>query len=115
MQATTIRRWSFVHTWTSLICTAFLLLLAITGLPLIFHHELEHLLGEAPELREMPADTPRLDLEQLVLAAERWWLRTGLLREPQYWVAMGIVLGFARRPTTEESPDVVPAVVGMRS
>lgn len=71
MQATTIRRWSFVHTWTSLICTAFLLLLAITGLPLIFHHELEHLLGEAPELREMPADTPRLDLEQLVLAAER--------------------------------------------
>ncbi len=30
----------------------------------------------------------------LVLAAERWWLRTGLLREPQYWVAMAIVLAF---------------------
>ena len=30
-------------------------------------------------------------------------------------VAMGIVLGFARKPTTEESPDVVPAVIGMRS
>lgn len=71
MRATTIRRWSVVHTWTSLICTLFLLLLAITGLPLIFHHELEHLLGEAPELREMPADTPRLDLQQLVAAAER--------------------------------------------
>jgi len=71
MQSKTIRRWSFVHTWTSLICTLFLLLLAVTGLPLIFHHELEHLLGEAPELREMAPDTPHLDLQQLVAAAER--------------------------------------------
>ena len=71
MKATTIRRWSQVHTWTSLICTLFLLLLALTGLPLIFHHELEHLLGEAPELRELPAETPHLGLQQLVEAAER--------------------------------------------
>ena len=71
MKATTIRRWSQVHTWTSLICTLFLLMLALTGLPLIFHHELEHLLGEAPELREMPADAPHLSLQQLVEAAER--------------------------------------------
>ncbi|WP_167146789.1 PepSY-associated TM helix domain-containing protein [Pseudomonas sp. OTU750018] len=71
MKATTIRRWSAVHTWTSLICTLFLLLLALTGLPLIFHHELEHLLGEAPQLREMPADAPHLSLQQLVEAAER--------------------------------------------
>lgn len=70
MKSTTIRRWSFVHTWTSLICTAFLLLLALTGLPLIFHHEIDHLLGDAPLLREMPADSPRLDLQQLVQAAE---------------------------------------------
>jgi uncharacterized iron-regulated membrane protein len=71
MKATVIRRWSQVHTWTSLICTLFLLMLALTGLPLIFHHELEHLLGEAPELREMPASTPHLSLQQLVEAAER--------------------------------------------
>ncbi|MGE6527681.1 PepSY-associated TM helix domain-containing protein [Pseudomonas sp. NPDC077382] len=71
MKSKTIRRWSFVHTWTSLICTLFLLLLAVTGLPLIFHHELEHLLGEAPELREMAPDKPHLDLQQLVTAAER--------------------------------------------
>lgn len=71
MKALTIRRWSFVHTWTSLISTLFLLLLALTGLPLIFHHELEHLLGDAPELREMAAGTPHLDLQQLVEAAER--------------------------------------------
>ena len=70
MKSKTIRRWSFIHTWTSLICTVFLLMLALTGLPLIFHHEIDHLLGDSPELREMPADTPHLDLQQLVKAAE---------------------------------------------
>ena len=49
----------------------FLLLLALTGLPLIFHHEIDHLLGDAPELRVMPADTPHLNLAQLVEAAEK--------------------------------------------
>lgn len=46
-----IRRWYAVHKWTSLICTAFMLLLCLTGLPLIFHHEIHelehHLAGEA--------------------------------------------------------------------
>ncbi|MDH4565342.1 PepSY domain-containing protein [Pseudomonas sp. BN414] len=71
MKSSTIRRWSVIHTWTSLICTLFLLMLALTGLPLIFHHELEHLLGEAPELREMAPKTPHLGLQQLVDAAQR--------------------------------------------
>ncbi|MCV4262235.1 PepSY-associated TM helix domain-containing protein [Pseudomonas capsici] len=70
MKSQTVRRWSIVHTWSSLICTLFLLMLAVTGLPLIFHHEIDHLLGDAPHYREMPADTPRLNLEQLVQAAE---------------------------------------------
>jgi uncharacterized iron-regulated membrane protein len=70
MKSQTIRRWSFVHTWTSLICTLFLLMLAVTGLPLIFHHEIDRLLGNTPEFKTMPADTPALDLQQLVLAAE---------------------------------------------
>lgn len=70
MKSRTIRRWSAVHTWTSLICTAFLLMLALTGLPLIFHHEIDHLLGDAPELAQLPADTPQLDLQQLVLKAQ---------------------------------------------
>lgn len=70
MKSQTIRRWSFIHTWSSLICTLFLLMLAITGLPLVFHHEIEELTGAAPVLKEMPANTPRMDLQQLVQAAE---------------------------------------------
>ena len=30
----------------------------------------------------------------VVLAAERWWLRTGLLRTRQYWLSMAIVAFF---------------------
>ncbi|WP_342650304.1 PepSY domain-containing protein [Pseudomonas sp. REB1044] len=71
MKSQTLRRWSAIHTWSSLVCTLFLLLLALTGLPLIFHHELEHLLGDAPVLRELPSGTPHLDLQQLVLKAEQ--------------------------------------------
>jgi uncharacterized iron-regulated membrane protein len=49
MTARTIRLWSIVHRWTSLVSTLFLLLLCLTGLPLIFHHEIDELLGYAPQ------------------------------------------------------------------
>ncbi|TXI84060.1 MAG: PepSY domain-containing protein [Cupriavidus sp.] len=48
MTRTTIRGWYLVHKWTSLLCTAFLLMLCVTGLPLIFHDEIDHALGAAP-------------------------------------------------------------------
>lgn len=55
MKARTVRVWSVVHTWTSLISTVFLLLLCLTGLPLIFHHEIDELLGYAPAPKLMRA------------------------------------------------------------
>ncbi len=39
----TVRRWYLVHKWSSLICMLFMLLLCITGLPLIFHSEIDQL------------------------------------------------------------------------
>lgn len=41
MRSGTIRSWAFVHKWTSIISTGFLLMLCITGLPLIFHDEID--------------------------------------------------------------------------
>lgn len=49
MKSSSIRTWYLVHKWTSLICTAFLLMLCITGLPLIFHDEIDQLSGETPQ------------------------------------------------------------------
>lgn len=63
-----IRLWSLIHKWTSLICTVFLLLLCLTGLPLIFHEEIEHLSGEA-EAPALPAGTPELSMDRIVEAA----------------------------------------------
>jgi len=74
MKPSAVRRWSFVHKWTSLICTAFLLMLCITGLPLIFHEEIDHLLGNESEPAAMPPGTPMASLDRIVAA--------GLARRP---------------------------------
>lgn len=44
-----IRLWFLVHKWSSLVCTAFLLMLCATGLPLIFHDEIDLLTEDQPE------------------------------------------------------------------
>ena len=46
MRQSTLRAWLFVHKWTSLISTLFLLMLCVTGLPLIFHDEIDAAFGE---------------------------------------------------------------------
>ncbi len=63
-----IRIWSRIHTWTSLISTVFVLLLCITGLPLIFHHEIDHWLYEETEPAQVAANTPPADLDRIVAA-----------------------------------------------
>ncbi|SEL91320.1 Uncharacterized iron-regulated membrane protein [Roseateles sp. YR242] len=72
-----IRIWTWIHKWTSLICTLFMLLLCLTGLPLIFHHEIGHLLGdeiEAPALTAEQtaqlAQQPPASLDTLAQAAK---------------------------------------------
>jgi len=40
-----IKIWYLVHKWASLVCTLFMLLLCVTGLSLVFAHEIDHLLG----------------------------------------------------------------------
>ncbi|SMQ69664.1 Uncharacterized iron-regulated membrane protein [Altererythrobacter xiamenensis] len=46
MKRSTIKTWFLVHKWSSLIPTVFLLMLCITGLPLIFHDEIDAMVGE---------------------------------------------------------------------
>lgn len=67
----TVKIWFELHKWTSLICTVFLLMLCITGLPLIFHEEIEHLAGTEPAAREMPANTPKASLDKVLAQAHQ--------------------------------------------
>lgn len=68
MKAHTVRIWSVVHTWTSLICTVFMLLLCLTGLPLIFHHEIDELLGYSHEVVP-PAGAKKLPVDVIAAGA----------------------------------------------
>lgn len=69
MSAASVRTWAWIHKWTSLVCTVFMLLLCVTGLPLIFHHEIGHLLGTEVEAPAMPPETPRADLDRVLASA----------------------------------------------
>ena len=73
MSSSSLRRWSWIHKWSSLVCTIFMLLLCLTGLPLIYHHEIGHLLGndvEAPALQaDIAANPPRADIDAVIGAA----------------------------------------------
>ena len=64
-----LRRWHWVHKWSSIICTVFMLMLCITGLPLIFHHEIDHLLHEEVDPSVVPPGTPKANLDQAVANA----------------------------------------------
>ncbi|QQQ19997.1 PepSY domain-containing protein [Brevundimonas vitis] len=73
MKPSTLRAWSWVHTWSSLVSTVFLLMLCLTGLPLVFSHELDHLLLDEAWAPANP-DGQRLSLDQV--------LETALARHP---------------------------------
>lgn len=70
MSRASIKSWYLVHKWTSLICTVFMLLLGLTGLPLIFHHEIDHALGYSVEPPALPESAQRASLDGIVADAK---------------------------------------------
>lgn len=69
MQRSTMKTWFLVHKWTSLVCTLFLLLLCLTGLPLIFYEEINHLTGAEPEVSAPQPGAKPINLDVLVAQA----------------------------------------------
>ena len=65
------RAWYVVHKWTSLVSTLFLLMLCVTGLPLIFSHEISHALGTSAEPPELgPGFAGRASVDAIVADAQ---------------------------------------------
>jgi len=69
MRASVIQSWFNIHKWTSLVCTAFLLMLCITGLPLIFYEEIDHFLETELQTTSVTAGTPRYSKDYVVQKA----------------------------------------------
>lgn len=69
LSARGVKAWSAVHTWSSLACSLFMLLLCVTGLPLVFHDELRHLVHEEVRAPVMPLGTAHISLDRVLAVA----------------------------------------------
>jgi uncharacterized iron-regulated membrane protein len=77
VKRSTIKTWFLVHKWTSLISTLFLLMLCVTGLPLIFHDEIDAMLGEDYEARLAGAPSAQAGLPLDAMLAKALAQRPG--------------------------------------
>lgn len=64
MTSSALRRWFWVHKWSSLVCTVFLLVLCITGAPLVFREELADLFDDALPYASVPDGTPNISIDR---------------------------------------------------
>ncbi|WP_249780863.1 PepSY domain-containing protein [Bradyrhizobium sp. dw_78] len=71
MSRLAVRRWFWVHKWSSLVCTAFLLLLCVTGLPLVFRDEIGSWLDHDPPYASVPEGAPIVSLDSVAKTARR--------------------------------------------
>lgn len=103
-----IKTWTWVHKWSSLVCTIFMLLLCLTGLPLIFHHEIGHLLGTEVEAPDLPKDRPHASLDRVMEVAQGLhpgkvpMFITQELDDNRFWYVT-----FGDTPTSEENNKTV--------
>jgi len=70
MKVQSLKTWAWLHKWSSLVCTVFMLLLCLTGLPLIFGHEINHLLGNEVEPPVLPAATAPANMDDVLNSAK---------------------------------------------
>ncbi|KKN29258.1 hypothetical protein LCGC14_0846010 [marine sediment metagenome] len=64
-----MRHWIWIHKWSSLVSTIFLLMLSLTGLPLIFDHQINEWLDGEIKPSAVPEDHPRMSLDRIMQIA----------------------------------------------
>lgn len=104
-----IRTWWLVHKWTSLVCTAFLLMLCLTGLPLVFRDEIDDAiygtLGGAIEPSNADAAGGSASLDGIVAAARA--RHPGVYVRVLSWEEGGRVVRLSIVPTANASSALV--------
>lgn len=68
MDTRRLRRWAFVHRWSSIVSTIFLLVLCVSGLPLIFRGEIEDLLRIGEPSTATSVAPGRASLDEVIAA-----------------------------------------------
>jgi len=64
-----VTAWYRIHKWSSLICTIFLLMLCLTGLPLIFEDEIDAWFDPDVAIAAVAENTPDTSLDRIIAAA----------------------------------------------
>jgi uncharacterized iron-regulated membrane protein len=70
LSAKTVKNWYRLHKWSSLVCTALLLMACLTGLPLVFQDELDAWLEPHVAPAVVDAGTPAANLDPMVAEAQ---------------------------------------------
>ena len=116
MTPRTLRAWSWLHKWSSIVSTAFLLVLCLTGLPLIFHHQIGAWLGTEVVSPTMRADAPRITLDQVMAAAKaRFPSKVGMYvsQEPDDDTIWFVTMGDTPTSSTDLKQVAVDARTGL--
>jgi uncharacterized iron-regulated membrane protein len=64
--ASSLKTWYWIHKWSSLVCTLFLLVICITGLPLVFHEEIDGWLDDGKPYAVVPDGAPRAGVDGIL-------------------------------------------------
>ena len=115
MSPRTLRAWSWLHKWSSLVSTVFLLVLCLTGLPLVFHHQIGAWLGTEVVSPALPANAPRVTLDQVMAAAtSRFPSKVGMYvsQEPDDDTIWYVTMGDTPTSTTDLKQVAVDARTG---
>ena len=70
MSLKSLKTWSWLHKWSSLICTVFLLMLCITGIPLIFYEEINEWSGKAVKTPDLPDSVKLASMDDILASAK---------------------------------------------
>jgi uncharacterized iron-regulated membrane protein len=65
-----LKRWYLIHKWASLVCTVFLLVICLTGLPLLFRDQIDGWL-QPHHYVSLPANTPSASFDALAATSHR--------------------------------------------
>jgi len=115
MRPATLRIWSWLHKWSSIVSTLFLFVLCLTGLPLIFHHQIGAWLGTEVVSPRLRADAPRATLDAVMAAAKsRFPAKVGMYvsQEPDDPTIWYVTMGDSPKATTDLKQVAVDARTG---
>ena len=115
MSPRTLRAWSWLHKWSSLVSTVFLLVLCLTGLPLVFHHQIGAWLGTEVVSPALPAAAPRITLDDVMAVAKATFpTKVGMYvsQEPDDDTIWFVTMGDTPASTTDLKQVAVDARTG---